>query len=649
MINLTIDGQTVEVPAGLTVLEACRQAGVHIPTLCDHPSLKPYGGCRLCVVEVEGMRTLQASCTLPASAGMVVRTNTPQVIQARKFVLDMLFSERNHFCMYCQKSGGDCDLQNAAYELDMTHWLIQPGWDAYSVDASHPYYVFDHNRCILCRRCVRACGELVGNFTLNLENRGASTIVIADTGLPLGESSCIRCGTCVQICPTGALIDRNSAYLGLDKDLQHIESVCTECSVGCAIDVAVRDNHIVRIDGVWDSPISEGLLCEQGRYLALKSEAERITAPMVRKNGALEPVSWDEALQTVAERFSALNGGIAALASTRLTAEALYAFKSLFSDHLQSSLVTTIEENFTAVPTQAGYPAGTLEDLKQADCVFVAGADLSASHQVAGFFFKRNLPEPTQLIVAAPEKTRLAERASFDLRLNPGSDETLFWGLVRLVQELGGSQAEVPAGIDLSYYTPEMVSEATGIPAETLTAAASLLTSAGHPVFVFGKGLIRQDSPAAHQALFALAKLVHGRLVSVRGKANSYTAQAYGLTRAFLPNGQQAAYLALGDEQPTERICERVKDIPFVVVQASYRSALTDAADVVLPVEMWAEQAGHFANLEGRLQEAHPALVPGGGIRSNQAVLQDLASRLGAQLDDGWQQSLLSNMGVLAS
>lgn len=121
MIGLTIDGRTIEVPAGTTVLEACRRAGIHIPTLCDHPSLKPYGGCRLCVVEVEGMRTLQASCTLPAFNGMVVHTSTPKVDQARKFVLDMLFSERNHFCMYCQKSGGDCDLQNAAYELDMTH------------------------------------------------------------------------------------------------------------------------------------------------------------------------------------------------------------------------------------------------------------------------------------------------------------------------------------------------------------------------------------------------------------------------------------------------------------------------------------------------------------------------------------------------
>ena len=130
----------------------------------------------------------------------------------------MLFSERNHFCPFCQVSGGDCELQNSAYDEGMTHWPIQPQWSNFPVDTSHPYYVLDNNRCILCRRCVRACGELVGNFTLAIEERGASNLLIADVGVPLGESTCIKCGTCVQICPTGALIDRTSAYQGLEQE-----------------------------------------------------------------------------------------------------------------------------------------------------------------------------------------------------------------------------------------------------------------------------------------------------------------------------------------------------------------------------------------------------------------------------------------------
>ena len=172
MIQISIDDRTYEVPEKITVLQAARLLGIEVPTLCDHPSLKPYGGCRLCVVEVEGIRTLQASCTLPVYNGMVVHTNTPKVGKARDFVLTMLFSERNHFCPFCQKTGGDCELQNAAYGQEMTHWPIQPNWKPYPLDTSHPYIVIDHNRCILCRRCVRACAELVGNFTLSIQNRG---------------------------------------------------------------------------------------------------------------------------------------------------------------------------------------------------------------------------------------------------------------------------------------------------------------------------------------------------------------------------------------------------------------------------------------------------------------------------------------------
>ncbi len=159
MIKLTIDGKTVEVKEGTTVLEAAEQADVYIPTLCHHPQLTPYGGCRLCMVDIEGARTLQPSCTLPATDGMVIKTNTEKVLAARKFVLTLIFSERNHFCMYCPVSDGDCELQNRAYDEDMTHWDLQPNWLPFEVDASHPYIVLDNNRCILCRRCVRACGR----------------------------------------------------------------------------------------------------------------------------------------------------------------------------------------------------------------------------------------------------------------------------------------------------------------------------------------------------------------------------------------------------------------------------------------------------------------------------------------------------------
>ena len=345
MVQLTIDGKQIEVPEGTTVLGAAKMAGIHIPTLCAHKELTPYGGCRLCIVEVEKWRVPMASCTLPASNGMVVHTETEAIKKSREFILSMLFSERNHFCPFCQVSGGDCELQNAAYHEEMTHWPIQPGWSNFKVDTTHPYFVLDNNRCILCRRCVRACSELAGNFTLSVAERGAASMIVADTDVPLGESTCIKCGTCVQVCPTGALIDRVSAYQGHDESLTEIKSVCVGCSVGCAVKIMVRNNRIVRIEGDWDGAVNRGLLCEHGRYDPVTESRMRITTPQIRKDGKLEPVSWDEALGTVADKLRPLAGdknGVAAIASTRLPAETLTLFKELFADKLHSTLVTSI-------------------------------------------------------------------------------------------------------------------------------------------------------------------------------------------------------------------------------------------------------------------------------------------------------------------
>ena len=297
MAQLTINGKQIDVPEGTTVLHAAQMAGIHIPTLCDHKELTPYGGCRLCIVEVEKWRVPMAACTLPVNEGMVVNTETEAIRKSREFILSMLFSERNHFCPFCQVSGGDCELQNAAYHEEMTHWPIQPGWSNFVVDTTHPYFVLDNNRCILCRRCVRACSELVGNFTLSAAERGAASTIIADTDVPLGESTCIKCGTCVQVCPTGALIDRTSAYQGHDVSLEEIKSVCNGCSVGCSVKLMVRNNRIVRIEGDWDGEVNHGLLCEHGRYDPMNESRNRITTPQMRKNGKLEPVSWDEALE----------------------------------------------------------------------------------------------------------------------------------------------------------------------------------------------------------------------------------------------------------------------------------------------------------------------------------------------------------------
>ena len=657
MVKITINEKQIEVPEGTTVLRAAEMAGIYIPRLCDHKELTPYGGCRLCIVEVEGARVPMASCTLPVNNGMVVRTETDAINKSREFILSMLFSERNHFCPFCQVSGGDCELQNAAYHEKMTHWPIQPGWSNFTVDTSHPYFILDNNRCILCRRCVRACGELAGNFTLSVAERGAASIVVADTDVPLGESTCIKCGTCVQVCPTGALIDRVSAYQGHDEQLEEIKSICVGCSVGCSTKIMVRNNHIVRIEGDWEGAVNHGLLCEHGRYDPVTESRKRITSPQIRRNGKLESVSWDEALSTVANKLMADKNGIAAIASTRLSAETLSAFKELFADKFQSRLVTSIEEGVpTAAVTKFAEKheafEGKLDVLRNADTVFCIGANIHRSHMVAGFLFKRNLSKGTKLINIDPESSDLDEMANIALKTQPGSDLALIRGLQAVIvnEGLGRSPLDLP---DTGQLIEQAVS-AAGISHEELNQTAQLLARSISPVILFGKGITAQRDETLVEELYHLAVLVgavdgerHG-LISIKGESNSLAATLLGMDTAFDLNGQQVVFAAVGDDYVSRSLIERVSKAQYLVVQACYESKLTEQADVILPVTIWSEQEGHYINLDGRIRTTHKAINAPENVRENIAVLNEIAARTNMVLEADWQKAILARNSSVA-
>jgi formate dehydrogenase major subunit len=645
MVNLTIDGKPIEVPEGTTVLKAARQAGAVIPTLCDHPELTPYGGCRMCLVEVEGLRTLQPSCTLPAGPNMVVHTSTDRVKEARKFVLTLLFSERNHFCMYCQKSGGDCELQNCAYAEGMTHWPLPTNWKPFAVDASHPDFVLDQNRCILCRRCVRACGELVGNYTLGFEERGASSLLVADLGTPLGESTCVSCGSCVQVCPVGALIDRQSAYLGRETQVETTSSTCIGCSVGCGINVLTRDNHLMRIEGDWDAPVNGGVLCQLGRFQPLKEERERIVTPLVKKNGSLKAATWEEALSVLKDKLAPLAGkngsGVAAIASTRLSAEALSLFKQVFAGHLGSPAVYSLEDGVTArtagsVAADLGHAfEGKLEALKSADFVLSVGVDLGKEHQVAGFFVKRNLQKGTYFAVASSTETALDEVANDAMRIKKNSETDFANGLAAAVENNPAAVAQA--------------SEKTGVASVDFQALAQAFAAAKQPVIVYGK-----VSPETVKALLGAAqkagKLADGSspLISIKGQANSLAGALLAYAEGFERKNQQAAYVAVADDTFSQRLTKNLEGIPFLAVQAAYASTLTAMADVVLPVEMWAEEEGHYINLDGRIQATHQALTAPEGVLSNSAALAALAAQLGVTPRADWKDQLVHAMAPVS-
>lgn len=406
-IHLKINDREVTTQSGQTVLEAAKSAGVEIPVLCHHPALSNWGACRMCVVEVEGMRTLQTACTLPATEGMVVKTHTEQTFDIRKFVLELLFSERNHYCMYCQMSG-DCELQDQAYGHGLDHWTYPRPYEKQEVDATRKYFIMDHNRCILCSRCVRACTEIAANHTLGLRNRGAQTMISADLNVPFGASSCIECGTCLQVCPTGALIDARSAYGGREKDVTHTQTTCMQCSVGCDLDVVTRYNRLLRVDGVWDSAPNGGLLCVDGRFTPLYETRKRVLKPLVRKDGKLTESSWEEALGLVA---GALKGstcqGVAACATTN---EALAAFAGLMTQ--LGGQAGRLEP--VAPALGYGVPA-TVADVLDADFIIVAGAQPLEYQRVVGYFIHRAADKGATVAVIGDSENALNKRAALSV------------------------------------------------------------------------------------------------------------------------------------------------------------------------------------------------------------------------------------------
>jgi formate dehydrogenase major subunit len=638
MVTVMIDGKQIEVPEGTTVLRAAQSAGIEIPTLCDHPHLTPYGGCRLCLVEVEGARTLQPSCTMPVNNNMVVKTDTQKCKDARKFVLTLIFSERNHFCPYCQVSGGDCELQNSAYNEGMTHWPLQPNWQPYPMDATHPYIILENNRCILCRRCVRACGELVGNYTLGFEERGARSILVADTGVSLGESSCISCGTCVQVCPTGALIDRWSAYRGHDEQAVETETICVGCSVGCGINVFTRDNNLLRIDGDWDAPVNEGVICEIGRFKPMDLKCDRLTTPMIRKDGSLKAATWEEALNYASGELKSHKGkkeDIAAVISTRQSIEAMAHFKAFFGNALGSDLVTTTEEGtFTdsaaklADSTGKSYE-GKLADMRGADGFMVIGTDLVKDHQVAGFFIKRVLGNGPRLLVLDSVENSLGQLANKTLQAKKGAFEDSLLALSAAVVKLGLAKGTTSIkATDL-----DGLASKTGLKSEDYLDAAFVIAGAQKPVIVYEKGV----SPAA---LKDFAQLVGASLISLKGNANSLAAAQLDLEKPIKLANHKALVVALGDDEVNQKMVKEFEKVPFKVILASSTSALTAMADVVFPAANWLEQEGHYLSLDGRLQKANRCLTPSVDVRSIDEILLALAEKAGVKLENDWTKEL---------
>ncbi len=334
-MEIVIDGKACKGREGQTILDIAKENGFNIPTLCHIAGLTPTGACRICVVEVEGMRNLVASCSTPATDGMVVQTNSERVVSARRFIVELLVSCHPLDCMVCEKTG-DCVLQDLAYSLGVTSSSMTGEKYNYPIDSSNPFIERDYNKCILCQKCVRVCKEVQGIEAIKMTNRGFETKVATAYDTVLQESNCVFCGQCVQVCPVGALTEKKSKGLGRAWELKKVRTTCPYCGVGCQLNLHMRGEQIVRITAVEDAAPNKGRLCVKGRfgYDFIYSE-DRLTTPLIRENGDFREASWDEALDLVASKFKQIiaeNGpdAIAGVSCARSTNEDSYQMQKLF-------------------------------------------------------------------------------------------------------------------------------------------------------------------------------------------------------------------------------------------------------------------------------------------------------------------------------
>jgi predicted molibdopterin-dependent oxidoreductase YjgC len=333
-IQLTIDGREVEAEQGMTIFKAAQKAGVKIPHLCHREDLTPTAGCRMCVVEVEGARTLVASCAYPVANKMVVRTNTPRVRDARKLVLEFLLSDHPYDCMTCEKSGS-CKLEKYAYEYGIRKSRFAGEAHSYPIRAANPFFERDYNKCILCGRCVTVCHEIQYCEAVDYSKRGFATKIAASFDRPMQETPCVYCGNCVSVCPVGALSEKAGRFQGREWELKKVPTICSYCGVGCTLILNVKDGQVLKVTSDKDRGMNQGWTCVKGRFgFDYIHSPDRLTDPLIKEDGKFKKTSWDEALGFVAAGLKKVKekhgpDAIAFLASAKCTNEENYLLQKL--------------------------------------------------------------------------------------------------------------------------------------------------------------------------------------------------------------------------------------------------------------------------------------------------------------------------------
>ncbi|HOD66643.1 MAG TPA: NADH-quinone oxidoreductase subunit NuoG [candidate division Zixibacteria bacterium] len=708
-VTLTIDGRPVTVPRGTTVLEAARQMGIHIPTFCWHPKLKPVGACRICYVEIEKFPKLMVSCATEATEGMIVHTDSDLVKQGRKAVLEFILLNHPLDCPTCDK-GGECDLQNLTFRhgyddsrFEFQKYRFTSGAEGSTFDDKRigPEIILNRNRCILCFKCVRANKEAFGEYDLGAYERGYITEIDAAPGEQVDNPFS---GNLVEICPVGALTNTDWRYKIRVWLTQTTPSICNFSATGANLLFYKEDhkNRIYRVTSRRNDGVDDGWLADITRYgYQIAHSEERLHTPLVRRDGKQVPASWEEALEVIRKRFGEITETkgrvcIGGLAAPHLDNAALYAFSKLFRTVLKSNNVD-YRSDYRMLPSAADSPFNLLcrrpfriADIDASDVIVTLGSDLLREHQLEYVRIRKACTfRGARYFSMTPYAVRSADIAEAELVYAVGMEEVLLTALGLAAVDMGLVDPSAGA-VFRARVEPKTLAEACrlcGVAAETVKLAARALATAGRVTFFTGEIVTRSYArDAIGAAALNLDRLLglhrRGQIAALARYANSAGAERLGVSPTPAPAVAKRLAELWGEfpeAEPgtTDRMMvqmrrdeidgffilganpvmlypdrqfalESLEKLDFLVAADLFETPTTELADVVLPLASWAEFTGDYVNLEGRVQRAERAIKPLHQAKPPLEIVRLVADKLGGKLFASEEQMQAEIDAVLA-
>ncbi len=728
MVTLEIDGRPVTVPAGTSVMRASVEAGIPIPKLCATDSLEAFGSCRVCLVEIEGRRGYPASCTTPVEAGMKVRTQTPKLADIRRGMLELYISDHPLDCLTCA-ANGDCELQDVAGQVGLRE--VRYGYQGENhldlkKDESNPYFAYDPSKCIVCNRCVRACEETQGTFALTIDGRGFASRVAAGQNEDFMDSECVSCGACVQACPTATLTEKTVIMMG--QPTRSEITTCAYCGVGCGFKAEMQGDKVVRMVPWKDGQANHGHSCVKGRFAwGYATHKDRILKPMIRKKitDPWREVSWEEAINYAASEFRRIQqqhgrDSIGGITSSRCTNEETYLVQKLVRAAFGNNNVDTCARvchspTGYGLKQTLGESAGTqtFDSVMKADVIMVIGANPVAAHPVFASQMKRRLRQGAKLIVADPRTTDMVRGAHYEadyhLKLKPGTNVALISALAHVIVTEGlvneafvaercdaQSFADWKAFVSRPENSPEAMADITGVPADTLRAAARLYATGGNAAIYYGLGVTEHAQGSTMVMGIANLAMATGNIgregVGVnplRGQNNvqgscdmgsfphelpgyrhisdtttrTLFESAWGVTLNAepglrIPNMFEAAldgsfkglYCQGEDivqsDPNTQHVAEALSSMECIVVQDLFLNETAKYAHVFLPGSSFLEKDGTFTNAERRISRVRKVMPAKGGY-ADWEVTQLLANALGYPMNYAHPSEIMDEIARL--